>query len=61
MVYKQSKLLTLHFGVAQLKTKGLLSLLSPLFDCIEESPFGLLQTSHFKLNNHLILEKWMIT
>lgn len=62
MVHKQSKLLTVHFGEAQLKTKGLLSLLSPLFDCMEESPFGLLRTSHFKLNNHLILEqKWMVS
>lgn len=42
MVCKQSKLLTVHFGVALLKTKGLLSLPSPLFDCMEESPFGLL-------------------
>lgn len=42
MVHKQSELLTVHFGVAQLKTNGLLSLLSPLFDCMEESPFGLL-------------------
>lgn len=40
--HKQSKLLTAHFGVAQIKTNALLSLLSALFDCMEESPFGLL-------------------
>lgn len=62
IVHKQSKLLTVHFGEAQLKTNGLLSLLSPLFDCMEESPFGLLWTSHFKLNNRLILkQKWKVS
>lgn len=53
MVHKQSKLLTVHFGVAQLKTKGLLSLLSPLFDCMEESPFGLLADKPFQIKQPL--------